>query len=271
LDMLAQPEQQLSNLARDPETAVADLLRTVRLGSRQKDYRSVRRSLTQLGLLYRWLGRLESALRCYKRLVKSDPTNSVACLSVAECMRALGHCGESLKFVKKGITALRSRQGSYHISYYICFEARLVFEAAICFRLLGDFSSAARRLDRFLRYREGAVSEKERCFARVLLQEARFALGQARPEDLAHAAKAELRTTEKSAIAAAAMAIAAQAKGDVSGGEEWRDKAFTWAMRSVGAPFSQHHWQLTFAILRRLPEVAPPTQEKERRPNKPRN
>jgi len=252
---------------RDPEATIARLLRAARLAQFRKEEHPLRSCLVQLVLLYRSVSRHESALRCCRRLLRLDPSDVFGWLTAARSARALGRHRESLDFVKKGMElelAARRRYGAW-------LEAEMIFEAGVIARLLGDFQKTARCLRRFLRYPHVIVRDlPQKQKAQVLLEEAKFALGKGDVTGLARAAKAEFDVAKHSGIAAAAMALAAQARGDVSSAEEWRTKAVNWALASTRVSLAEHEWQLTFAILRRLPEVGPRRKEKERRQNEPR-
>jgi len=249
-DIFCALEAVLNQLAdsRDCEQAIADLVRIARRARSSGDAASLRACLEHLAFLNWNVGRLESALRYYIRLIESDTGDVGNRIRAARVTRALGRPRQAVALLSEVTAKGRLHNGKRDRRM----RAEAVMETAKCARVAGEVETVARLLERCLRSISEALAPVERMEARLLLEEARLASGRGRPRTLAGIARRLLRTHNRHMAAAAALAVASCGMGDARTMRVWRAKAREWAATSVGRPFLESNWQLAYAILRRI-------------------
>lgn len=228
-------------LDKDPEEIISDLKRAIRRAQHRGDTFSLRALLSSLSFLFERLGRMEDALLCYRRIIKLDPNDITAWYGAVVRTSALGRYAEVRKLLKDAML----REFTETTPFY---RPRLSYQAAVVSVLTGRFEDAEKLLDELLS-REFAVRE-----TRILLEYSRFRLGKSTPEALIAAAAAELDLEGRTAVPAAALAVALYEKGDLQESRKWRKTALAWAGERMGEPLVAQIWQLTYSILKYLPE-----------------
>jgi tetratricopeptide (TPR) repeat protein len=209
----------------------------------------------------RQAGRLEQALRYCRRLLRHDPYYQSGWVWASQILIALGRHRSALQCAREGRRRYQEVLSREHQNPYdgaLCSFQQVSLQEAVAARLLGRWQEVVEAVDLCLgnpreAVRSDHVGAWERSYAEMLRAEAEWRFDPGQAERLYETAWEYFAGAKRSAVAAAALAVAHHAVGRMEEVREWRKTATDRARTLIGDPFGAEWWQLTFAMLRGLP------------------